>query len=213
MTQSTALDVRLNDYENLLTNSNVQMQSNLVVNPLNNPIDEFTTNSNYTARNDPNRLINPQSYYPTYQSASYCQTSIQKNQTNQQNEWMHPVSASSSSTASTALLQGSTSIPYQTTLTSTSNGLNANAQTQLITPPKLKTNPITIWPVNRKNTFTQPTTILNNCVNSPPQLISKLNRSSFTYHLLTCALITGIVTLILIVISSLYVYSSCKFFR
>lgn len=122
-----------------------------------------------------------------------------------QPEFLQPVS--NSSTASTALLQAK---PFQASLTP--NGPNS----QLITPPKLttrkpKSNAISIWPINRKRTNYQSAVLNNGCIGSRPQLIAKLNRSSFTYHLLTCALITGIVTLLLIVISSICLYSSCKF--
>lgn len=222
MTQSNRQ--KLNDYESLLS-SNVpfQHQSNLIVNPINELVNAIP---NFTNRN---AQLPPTNYYQTsigYQTG-YCQSNqqsniqssniqsnliqtIQSNHNNQQhsNDLQQPVSTSSS--ASTALLQ---STPFQTSLTK--NGLN----TQLILPPKLstnklKSNSINIWPINRnKSHFNQPTNPmlnLTNCSNNRTQLISKINKSSFTYHLLTCALIAGIVTLILIVISSLYIYSSCK---
>lgn len=234
-------------YESLLANSNVPtQQSNVIVNPIGELVNSIASHTNRNTQSTTNYYQTcQQSAYcqanqnlqtnlqtnlqssihsgvqsniqpPSLQANLSQQTGHQLNQQqiNQQNEWLQqPVSTSSSSTASTALLQAA---PFQTTLTP--SGLT----TQLITPPKLstsklKSNSITIWPINRNNKtgqFSQPSnTVLNltGCVNQP-QLISKLNRSSFTHHLLTCALIAGIVTLLLIVISSVYIYSTCKFF-
>ena len=217
MAQST--HTRLNDYETYLANSNVIV----------NPINELANYANRAASNYYQTTAAYQTAYSqqTNQQQLNAQSSLQQqinqqsniqHQTNQQqinqqqNDWLQqPVSNSSSSTASTALLQSTT--PFQTTITS--NGLT---NTQLLTPPKLtsklKANAITIWPIkNCSKRNQQPTSSLLNVHNSQPQLISKLNRSSFTFHLLTCALIIGIVTLLLIVISSIYIYNSCKFKR
>ena len=234
MTRSTRS--RLNDYETLLTGVPA---SNVIVNPINDfgsrNGSQLTSNyyqSSYQTGYCPpppappnlpslqssqaiaNQLVNappPSGGQQLGQQLGQLKQQIATHQyttnTGQQfnagqSEFLQPVS--NSSTASTALLQAK---PFQASLTP--NGPSS----QLITPLKLTTQKpksISIWPINRKRTNYQSAVLNNGCIGSRPQLIAKLNRSSFTYHLLTCALITGIVTLLLIVISSICLYSSCK---
>lgn len=228
---SQSARARLNDYEALLTGT-----SNVIVNPINELVSSIPANfgsrngqatsnyyqasyqtgycppppSNLQSNQQPGQQLKQQQIanHPYAGQSFNGQPASAQFNVGPPNDYLQPVS--NSSTASTALLQTK---PFQTSITQ--NGLNS----QLITPPKLttskpKSNAISIWPINRskRTNYSQSTSAVLSLNNgSRPQLISKLNRSSFTFHLLTCALITGIVTLLLIVITSICLYSSCKF--